>query len=220
MKIIFDNEKQKQKFLEVLVDAKSKCPGYCDFEELKISESCTPATKDNCAICWERCGIEYEVKSDEAHPDVLIDIPADGSYVEILEHRIYGDWKKDGGDAFGNFCTYLKNVKDVYERNERLRKVLCEKATLCTLYDMVREGYLTPNDTRWISGEEELKDHSYDVHGTIVNNELMSKEDWMNKRIYDIRKAMGMKTRMLQILPIEWIYEYNELVAKLSVEEQ
>lgn len=124
MKIIFDNEKQKQKFLEVLADSENKCPAYCNFEELKISNDCTPATKDNCAKCWERCGIEYEVKSDE----------------KLVETR-------------------------------------------------------TSNN---------------------ANTELMSREDWMNKRLDDIRKAMETKTRMLQIIPIEWIYEYNESVAKLS----
>lgn len=123
MKIIFDNEEQKERFLGVLADASCKCPSICHFKELPLDD-CTPATKDNCVKCWEQCGIEFEVKSDE----------------KLVE-------------------THTSNN---------------------------------------------------------ANTELMSREDWMNKRLDDIRKAMETKTRMLQIIPIEWIYEYNELVAKLS----
>ncbi len=234
MKIIFDNEEQKQNFLKVLEDAANKCPSYCGFIELP-SNDCTPTTKDNCAKCWEQCGIEMEVVSNEAHPtikgDILIDIPADGSYVEILGHKIYGDWKKDGEDAFVNFCTYLKNVKDVYDRNERLRKLLKETTTLAALSNAVYDAYLTPNDVRWIGGEDEIKDrpvinftNQHDIaYGTNEANmevELMSKEEWMSKRLDDIRKAIELKTEMLQIVPIAWHYEYNELVAKLKVEDK
>lgn len=127
MKIIFDKEEQKQKFLEVLAGSANTCPDDCYFKVLRFND-CTPTTKDNCAKCWEQCGIEYEVKSDEKLVDILV-------------------------------------------------------------------GTGTSNN---------------------ADTELMSKEDWMNKRLDDIRKAMDLKTRMLQIIPIEWVYEYNELVAKLS----
>lgn len=234
MKIIFDSENQKYKFLKVLGDAEYKCPRHCGFKELS-SNNCTPATKDNCVKCWEQCGIEFEVKSDEAHPSIkeqmLIDIPADGSYVEILGHKIYGDWKKDGEDAFVNFCTYLQNVKDVYERNERLRKLLIKKTSFNALTEAVSDAYLTPNDVRWICGEEEIKDHpvinfmndyklAYGTNESNMDVQLMSKEEWMSKRLDDISKAIELKTKMLQIVPITWYNEYNELVAKLKVEDE
>lgn len=132
MKIIFDSEWEKDFFLKVLGNIKDECPNQLGYKTLPLDD-CTPTTNDNCAKCWEQCGIEMEVKS----------------------------------------CEILNR---------------CEVA-----------------------------------HGIGITNEdvqLMSKEEWMSKRLDDIRKAIEFKTKMLQIVPITWHYEYNELVAKLKVEDK
>ena len=53
MKIIFDNEEQKESFFEHI--AADYCPsifGYTD-SDCEIS--------DDCSVCWKYCGIKMEV---------------------------------------------------------------------------------------------------------------------------------------------------------------
>jgi hypothetical protein len=62
MKIIFDNEKQKEKILTAIL--RETCPrevGFADSD--KDEDGCCIAK--NCMECWKNCGIEMEVKNDE-----------------------------------------------------------------------------------------------------------------------------------------------------------
>ena len=57
MKVIFDSEEEK----EYLVNA--RCPGGIskDLHDSGYDDHCY----DTCLECWEKCGIELEVKKDE-----------------------------------------------------------------------------------------------------------------------------------------------------------
>lgn len=61
MKIIFDSEKQKDDFMELM---KANCPSDLDnnLRELQGEECKYP---DTCSKCWSNCGIEMEIKKDE-----------------------------------------------------------------------------------------------------------------------------------------------------------
>lgn len=51
----------------------------------------------------------------------LIDIPKDASYIEILGHKLYGDF-----GSFEKFCDYLKKCDAMEERWEEFRKYLID----------------------------------------------------------------------------------------------
>ena len=61
MKIIFDSEEQKAKFIHYI---RFTCPKELD-ENLrdKADDECDDYPR--CDECWETCGIEMEVKKDE-----------------------------------------------------------------------------------------------------------------------------------------------------------
>lgn len=56
MKIIFDSEEQKEAFFEHVV------ADYCP--SIFGSDASTCFENDSCDNCWEKCGIELEVKCD------------------------------------------------------------------------------------------------------------------------------------------------------------
>ena len=60
MKIIFDSEEQKKKFMDCLM--KSICPSALDLDDRENSEDCGPNFDTECVDCWEHCGLEIEVK--------------------------------------------------------------------------------------------------------------------------------------------------------------
>lgn len=66
MKIIFDSHEQKEKFLNAISDCFGECPSYFGFtNRVGIRNGhCLPSTDDDCHKCWERCGIEFEVKGE------------------------------------------------------------------------------------------------------------------------------------------------------------
>lgn len=51
---------------------------------------------------------------------ILMEIPADGSYIDILGHRL------DGFDSFESFVEYLKKVAAIEKENEQLKKEIRE----------------------------------------------------------------------------------------------
>lgn len=66
---------------------------------------------------------------------ILINIPKDGNYIEILGHRI------DGFDSFESFCNYIKKYSEMEEtinrkkaEIERLRSM--NRAKLATIHDL------------------------------------------------------------------------------------
>lgn len=99
--------------------------------------------KISCTACWDRetlvtvsedipdepnRKIDAPVKAsfngvwqpwEEVENFTIIDIPSDGSYVEILGHRITGDFK-----TFEEFLEYLK---DLEETKQKYEKLLAEK---------------------------------------------------------------------------------------------
>lgn len=70
---------------------------------------------------------------------LIMDIPADGSYVEILGHRIDGDFKN-----FEGFCEYLHKVERTESNWNTLKKWLkdeifdYENNKWCTFNDIIR----------------------------------------------------------------------------------
>ena len=66
MKIIFDNEEQKDRFFEMIVRS-DYCPESTPLFELHNHEKCTCDDLDeecSCKECWENSGIEIEIKED------------------------------------------------------------------------------------------------------------------------------------------------------------
>lgn len=62
----------------------------------------------------------------------LIFVPNDGSYVEILGHRI------DGFENFEDFCEYLKKCAKLEEENKRLKSLVEEGIDLAkSLNEMI-----------------------------------------------------------------------------------
>lgn len=57
MKIIFNSEEQKGKFINSL------CPEEVG---LKNDEYCLDGVKTTCSQCWEKSGLEYEIKNEES----------------------------------------------------------------------------------------------------------------------------------------------------------
>lgn len=57
-------------------------------------------------------------------------IPREGNYVEILGHRIDGDFK-----SFEGFCEYLNKIKQTEIENDILK---AEKALLETYYEQIK----------------------------------------------------------------------------------
>lgn len=132
----------------------------------------------------------------------------------------------------------MKIIFDSEEQKKNFLKVLGDAMNKCPSYCGFME--LSSNDCTpatkdncskcWEQCGIEMEVKSCEIQnqcqvacGIGITNEdvqLMSKEEWMNKRLDDIRKAIEIKTRMLQIVPIAWHYEYNELVAKLKVEDE
>ena len=51
----------------------------------------------------------------------LITIPKNANYVEILGHKLYGEF-----DSFQSFVDYLQSVSDTEKENERLKKEIDE----------------------------------------------------------------------------------------------
>ena len=62
MKIIFDNDEQKDFILRVLDRVSSACPSDIGYEDADHSR---PGCKLDCYECWANCGIEMEVVRDE-----------------------------------------------------------------------------------------------------------------------------------------------------------
>lgn len=46
--------------------------------------------------------------------------------------------------------------------------------------------------------------------------DLKPKQIWIEERFEEVCKAIAERYEALQIIPIEWIEEYNDLAAKLS----
>lgn len=61
MKIIFDSQEQKDKFLEMIVLCSDECPGYFGLNNTTRKQC---RKNDGCSRCWDECGIEYEVKGE------------------------------------------------------------------------------------------------------------------------------------------------------------
>lgn len=57
MKIVFDNEKQKETFIRDM-----QCPTLIDSNAIEHRE-CEDAY---CITCWKNCGIELEVKDENS----------------------------------------------------------------------------------------------------------------------------------------------------------
>ena len=87
------------------------CPSSYGYEE--NLEECEESSEKKCTRCWDREIPETMVTVGE-------DIPADGSYVEILGHRITGDFK-----TFEEFYNYLKNLE---EHSRQYKKLMAERA--------------------------------------------------------------------------------------------
>lgn len=62
MKIIFDSETQKEKFISAMANF-SECPsGFGLKNRVSIGKNCLPRGTTDCKRCWKNCGIEFEVK--------------------------------------------------------------------------------------------------------------------------------------------------------------
>lgn len=93
MKLIFDNEEQYNNFILY------NC--VCEYG-LRDTGDCENVP-DCCKSCWENSSaelmIDTKLKTEDAvkvkrldKDRYLIDIPPSGDYVEILGHKIYGNW--------------------------------------------------------------------------------------------------------------------------------
>lgn len=59
MKIVFDNEEQKEEFMR-----HGQCPTLIDSNAKELDICGDTAGSDYCITCWEHCGTELEVKDD------------------------------------------------------------------------------------------------------------------------------------------------------------
>lgn len=163
MKLIFNNEEQMETFMN----------GNCPSDYGLIDSNHCNRINEDCSNCWKRyesifeinTGLEVEdgIKVKGSKERYLIDIPDDGSYVDILGHKIYGNWNEgvDGAskanDSFINFCNYLARVDVMEQRLERLKKIYRNSINFDEIVEMHKEkGLLTPNDVLWLKGEEEI----------------------------------------------------------------
>lgn len=233
MKFIFDNEEQKDTFMKAFSEKFDECPGLLGLNELSMSTGeCTPETNKNCRKCWEQSGLEMEVIDEKVRKNevYIIDIPADGSYVEILGHKIYGKWKgKDGEDSFNNFLDYLHWLKKCEERCERLKKVIKNTGSIHNLAQGYVDGYLTPNDIRWLNDLIDIPNHMscrcsinmggkpYSL-GTAVGKgetntkvELMSREKWLAERIIALLEVIKFNVDHSIIISDKWVDELNSV---------
>ena len=73
----------------------------------------------------------------------IMEIPADGSYVEIFGHRLDGDFKN-----FQGFCEYLHKLDRTESNWNTLKKWLkdeindYENNKWCTYSDIIRGGFM------------------------------------------------------------------------------
>ena len=70
MKIIFDNEKQKDRFFEMIVRS-DYCPESTPLFELHNHAKCPGNDFDeecSCKECWENSGIEIEIVKKDHNP--------------------------------------------------------------------------------------------------------------------------------------------------------
>ena len=244
MKFIFDNEEQKEKFMKLLGTEFDYCPddfGLKEFPVLTESmDKCTHSTHDNCINCWEKSGLEIEVIDEKVQKNevYIIDIPADGSYVEILGHKIYGKWKgKDGEDTFANFLDYLHRLKKCEERCERLKKFINDTVSVHHLAQGYVDAHLAPNDIRWLHDLVELSDHmtynvnvggktystsksnspwtvTYNANGTAVG------KDETDVRVELIPKEKWLAQRIIDLLEaIKFDVEHSIIVPKERIDE-
>ena len=60
---------------------------------------------------------------EDEKPKIIINIPREGNYIEILGHKI------DGYNSFESFLEELKELKDVRDKNKELEKEVkqCKK---------------------------------------------------------------------------------------------
>ena len=63
---------------------------------------------------------------------VLINIPADGNYIEILGYKI------DGFESFEAFCEHLKKCAELEEENNRLKAEAKVKSKCTVMETMAR----------------------------------------------------------------------------------
>ena len=171
MKFIFDNEEQKETFI------RGNCPS--DYGLRDDECGCDISGTNSCFKCWKRyedvLTVDAKLKTEDAvkvkrsdKDRYLIDIPPSGDYVEILGHKIYGNWNEGvkGDDksreSFINFCEYLHRVDELERRLERFKDALTQEHSdgyFKYWADKVyKEGLLTENDIRWLKNEEEIDD--------------------------------------------------------------
>ena len=187
MKLIFDNEEQKDSFI---------C-GNCPSDYGLRDTNCCNDGSDGCYNCWKRYGdmlmVDAKLKTEDGvkvkrldKDRYLINIPPSGDYVEILGHKIYGNWNEGvkGDDksreSFINFCKYLHRVDELEQRLERVKDALTQEHSdgyFKYWADKVyKEGLLTENDVRWLKNEEEIvEDPIYKPDLTVPNLDSVKK---------------------------------------------
>lgn len=72
---------------------------------------------------------ENDMAVKEKDNELIIDIPKDGGYIDILGHRIYrnGRWNKDSEDSWIAFLEYLQDCEKAKKENEMLKSKLNQK---------------------------------------------------------------------------------------------
>lgn len=82
----------------------------------------------------------------------LIYIPKDGGYIEILGHKLYGEF-----DSFQSFVDYLKTVSDIEKENKQLKKHMSEFGEyLLTKYEEAKLDAQYYDGVRYSSMQERI----------------------------------------------------------------